>query len=282
MNATSNVSDSVRNSHPVYAGKRRRKMAATTTLEYHMVKSGRQGRPDLPMSGEQDLIVEARNGSPAAIELLISRYESRIFRMARNITGNHEDAEEVIQNAFLKAFQNLATFRGDSSFYTWLARIAINQSLMKVRGRRFKEVSIDKADNAEHNIISRELEDWGPNPEERYSQEELLRILDISISELSPEYRIVFQLRDVEGLRINETAQALALSVPTVKTRLARARFQLRNLLDIYLRPMHSVENRSRLVQRAQRPRCESARSKFGLRASGSRYRNCHFFVSPI
>ena len=116
-------------------------MPATTTLERQMVKSGGRGQSDLPLNEEQDLIVKARNGSPAAIELLVSRYESRIFRLARNITGNHEDAEEVIQNAFVKAFQNLATFRGDSGFYTWLVRIAVNQALMKIRHDQVADTS---------------------------------------------------------------------------------------------------------------------------------------------
>lgn len=168
--------------------------------------------------------------------MLVSRYNSRIFRLARNITGNHEDAEEVIQNAFVKAFQNLTTFRRDSGFYTWLARIAVNETLVKVRGRRSREVSIDHASDAEDDVIPHELEDWGPNPEKRYSQEELRKILETSVNGLDPGYRVVFQLRDVEGFSTGETARTLNLSLPTVKTRLRRARLQLRNSLDIYFR----------------------------------------------
>jgi RNA polymerase sigma-70 factor, ECF subfamily len=225
----------------------RKNMPATTTLEGQTVKSVRR-QSDLPLNEEQDLIVQARNGSPAAIELLVSRYESRIFRLARNITGNHRDAEEVVQDAFVKAFQNLATFRGDSRFYTWLVRIAVNQGLMKIRGLRFKEVSIYQAKEAECDIFPTELEDWGPNPEERYSQEELRRILDISISGLGPKYRMVFQLRDVEGLTTDETARTLGLSVAAVKARLARARLELRNSLDIYFRAPKRTALRGRGV----------------------------------
>lgn len=185
---------------------------------------------------ETALIVQARNGSVVAIEQLVRRYESRLFRLARNITSNYEDAEEVVQNAFIKAFYNLSAFRGDSRFYTWLVRITVNEALMKVRGRRFSQVSIENADEGEDQLIPPQLEDWGPNPEERYSQEELRHILDISISELSDKYRVVFQLRDVEGLTTDETARALGLSVTAVKTRLARARLQLRNSLDTYFR----------------------------------------------
>lgn len=191
---------------------------------------------DLSLNDEQDLVVKARNGS-RAIELLVSRYESKIFRLARNITSNHEDAEEVIQDAFVKAFHSSATFRGDSRFYSWLVRIVVNEALMKIRRRRFKEVSIDQAKGSDSEIIPIEPKDWGPNPEERYSQEELRRILDSSITKLGPKYRIAFQLRHVEGLTTDETARALGLSTVAVKTRLARARLQLRNSLDVYFRP---------------------------------------------
>lgn len=184
---------------------------------------------------EAPLIAEARNGSSVAIEQLVGRYERRVFRLAQNITGNHEDAEEVVQNAFVKAFRNLASFRGDSRFYTWLVRITLNEALMKIRGQRFNSVSVDDTKDAEDHM-PRELEDWGPNPEQRYSQEELRRILEASIGELAPGYRIVFQLRDVEGLTTEETARAVGLSVAAVKSRLARARAQLRDSLDIYFR----------------------------------------------
>jgi RNA polymerase sigma-70 factor (ECF subfamily) len=221
-------------------------MPAANTLKSEVVKSARRQQPGSRLNEEQDLLVPARNGSPAVIELLISRYASRLFRLVRNTTFNHEDAEEVVQNAFVKAFQNLTAFRGDSRFYTWLVRIAVNEALMKVRSRRFREVSIDDASDADDDVIPHELEDWGPNPEERYSQEELRRILDISISKLDPKYRIVFQLRDVEGLTTDETARALDLSVPAVKTRLARARLQLRNSLNVYFRRPKSRDGKTK------------------------------------
>jgi len=172
---------------------------------------------------------------------LVGRYESKVFRFARNITGNHEDAEEVAQNAFFKAFLNFAAFRGDSSFYLWLVRIDVNKALMKIRSRRFREVSIDRSkdsEDEEKKTISQELQDWGPNPEQRYSQEELRRILETAISKLAPRYRIVFHLRDIEGFSSKETAQTLHLSLATVKSRARRARLQLRDSLDVYFRPM--------------------------------------------
>jgi RNA polymerase sigma-70 factor, ECF subfamily len=205
-------------------------MAAETNFESPV--------PDI-LKGDDEaaLIAQARNESPAAIEQLVSRYEHRLFRLAQNITGNHEDAEEVVQNAFVKAFHNLAAFRGESRFYTWLVRIAVNEALMKMRGKRFREVSIDAETDEGDHLIPHELEDWGPNPEECYSQEELRTILAKSIGELVPGYRVVFQLRDVEGFSTEETARVLGLSCVAVKARLRRARLRLRDLLDAYFRP---------------------------------------------
>jgi RNA polymerase sigma-70 factor, ECF subfamily len=201
---------------------------------------------------ESQLVAWAGNGCGAAIEQLVGRYESKVFRLARNITGNHEDAEEVAQNAFFKAFLNLAAFRRDSRFYTWLVRITVNEALMKIRGRRFKEVSIHRAkctEEGEEQTISQEPQDWGPNPEQRYSQEELRGILETAISKLAPGYRTVFHLRDIEGFSSKETAQTLHLSLATVKSRTLRARLQLRDSLDSYFRPMKGKRKSRRPVQ---------------------------------
>jgi hypothetical protein len=122
----------------------------TSTTLLHM--------PDrLAIEDEIELVVEARNGATSAVEQLVDRYEARIFRMAQNITSNPEDAEEVVQNVFLKAFRNLANFRGDSRFYTWLVRIAINESLMKVRGRCPQNISINDVSKDEDRTVLREL-----------------------------------------------------------------------------------------------------------------------------
>lgn len=185
---------------------------------------------------EQELIAQAKSGSTAAFGRLVERYERKVFRLARNITRNHEDAEEVVQNALVQAFRNLSRFRGDSRFYTWLVRITVNEALMKVRRRRLNEISIDDSLETDESLIPRQLEDWGPNPEQRYSQEELQSILTKTIGKLEPGYRTVFQLRDVEGLSTEETAEALALSSSAVKTRLRRARMRLRNSLNKYFR----------------------------------------------
>lgn len=185
---------------------------------------------------EESLVARAKDGSTAAFGELVERYEAKVFRLARNITGNHEDAEDVLQNAFVQVFKNLARFRGDSRFYTWVVRITMNEAFMKMRRRRFNEVSIDEPLESDEDVIPRQLEDWGPNPEQRYSQEELQKILAETVGKLDPGYRVVFQLRDVEELSTKETAQVLGLSLPAVKTRLRRARRQLRDSLDKHFR----------------------------------------------
>jgi len=187
-------------------------------------------------SNEEELVAAAKSGSADAFGLLVMRYERRIFRLAQNITHNREDAEEAMQNAFIQAFRNLNRFRGDSRFYTWLVRITVNESLMKIRRRPRKEIPMEDSVDAEGVFIPHQVEDWGPTPEERYSQRELQAILDASISELGPIYRTVFQLRDVEGFSTDETAEALSLTTAAVKTRLQRARLQLRSSLNRFFK----------------------------------------------
>jgi RNA polymerase sigma-70 factor (ECF subfamily) len=117
-------------------------------------------------------------------------------------------------------------------------RITVNEALMKIRRRRFNEVSIDVPAEVDDSLFVREIEDWAPNPEQRYLQQELQRILATAIAELHRQYWLVFQLREVEGLSTKETAEALDLSSSAVKTRLRRARIKLRNSLDSYFRSM--------------------------------------------
>jgi RNA polymerase sigma-70 factor (ECF subfamily) len=182
------------------------------------------------------LVAKAKAGDMEAFETLVGRYERKIFRLAQNITQNREDAEDVMQESFLKAYEHLGEFQGHSRFYTWLVRIAVNQALMKLRKRRPNQVSLDEQVDTGEDSMSREVEDWGPSPEERYGQAELSQILSKVIAELDPAFRIVFQLRDIEELSTEETAEALNLSVPAVKSRLLRARLKLRQKLDRYFR----------------------------------------------
>lgn len=185
---------------------------------------------------EHTLVIAAQAGEVSAFEALVTRYEKRIYRLAWNITQNRPDAEDVVQDAFMKAFEHLGSFQGNSRFYTWLVRIAVNQALMKLRKRRYREVSLDEPLETEESAMSREIEDWGPTPEERFEQTELNKILTEAIAELDFRLRAVFQLRDVEGFSTEETAEALGLSIPATKTRLLRARLKLRDSLQKHFR----------------------------------------------
>lgn len=186
---------------------------------------------------ELALVQAAKAGDVAAFEELVKRYDRKVFRIAQHITQNTEDAEDVLQEAFLKAYTNLNQFQGNSKFYTWLVRIAVNESLMKLRRRRAdKTVSIDQDVETEEATMPREIADWAPNPEQLYKQSELNEILSKTIQGLPASFRTVFVLRDVEGLSTEETAEMLNLSIPAVKSRLLRARLQLRDRLNRYFK----------------------------------------------
>jgi RNA polymerase sigma-70 factor (ECF subfamily) len=190
-----------------------------------------------PASDELALVHAAKGGDDAAYEELVRRYDRNVFRIANHITQNREDAEDVVQEAFLKAYQNLDRFQGNSKFYTWLVRIAVNEALMKLRKRRPERfVSLDEEIQVGEESVPREVADWSPNPEQQYGQAELKEILTKTIQGLPPGFRTVFVLRDVEGLSTEETADALELSIPAVKSRLLRARLQLRERLSRYFR----------------------------------------------
>lgn len=188
-------------------------------------------------SDELALVQAAKQGDVSAFEQLVKRYDRNVFRIANHITQNREDAEDVVQDAFLKAFRNLEQFQGNSKFYTWLVRIAVNESLMKLRRRRSdRTVSLDQEVETEEDTMPREVADWAPNPEQLYRQGELNEILTKTVNGLPASFRTVFVLRDIEGLSTEETAEALELSVPAVKSRLLRARLQLRDRLNKYFR----------------------------------------------
>ena len=188
-------------------------------------------------TSELPLVLAAKKGDLEAFSELVKRYDRNIFRIAQHITHNEEDAQDVVQDAFLKAYQNLEQFQGNSKFYTWLVRIAVNEALMKLRRRRSdKTVSIDEDVETEEGSMPREVADWSPNPEQLYGQSELSDILKKTIQGLPPGFRTVFVLRDVEGLSTEETAEMLSLSIPAVKSRLLRARLQLRERLSKYFK----------------------------------------------
>jgi len=185
---------------------------------------------------EHLLVKAAKSGDATAFEELVNRYELKIFRLTMNITRNREDAEDAMQDAFMKAYSHLSSFQEDSRFYTWLVRIAANEALMRLRKRRPNQFSIDEPIEGEDDLMPREIEDWGPSPEQRYAQSEMHEILDQAIDGLSPDFRTVFVLRDIEELSTEETATAIGISVAAVKSRLLRARLKLRQKLDRFMR----------------------------------------------
>jgi len=186
---------------------------------------------------EAAVLEQAREGDTRAFSQLVRRYEGKIFRLAQHITQNREDAEDVLQETFLKAYEHLDQFQGNSKFYTWIVRIAVNQSLMKLRKRKSdKSVSMDETVDTGEDTVAREIAAWDENPEQRYSREEINKILETAIDSLAAPYRAVFVLRDVEDLSTEETAEALDLSIPAVKSRLLRARLQLRDKLTRYFK----------------------------------------------
>src|SRR5690348_1958645 len=198
-----------------------------------------------PVSDELVLVQAAKGGDVSAFEDLVRRYDRNVFRIAQHITQNREDAEDVVQDAFLKSYENLKNFQEQSKFYTWLVRIAVNEALMRLRRRRPERmVSLDEDIKTEEDSMPREVADWAPNPEQLYTQGELREILGKTIQGLPPSFRTVFVLRDVEGLSTEETADALDLSIPAVKSRLLRARLQLRERLSRYFQKRESGDGK--------------------------------------
>jgi RNA polymerase sigma-70 factor (ECF subfamily) len=186
-------------------------------------------------SDDLDLVHASKQGDVAAFEQLVKRYDRRLLRISQTVTRNREDSEDAVQEALLKAFHNLADFREDSQFSTWLIRITVNQSLMKLRKQRTqKEISLDEDFQADGDVLLLDVPDRAPNPEQLCWASELRDILVRAVEELRPILRTVFVLRDVEGLSIEQTAQVLNLSQAAVKARLWRVRLQLRERLNRY------------------------------------------------
>jgi RNA polymerase sigma-70 factor (ECF subfamily) len=177
---------------------------------------------------EKRLLTEAKGGSHAAFEMLIEPYRARIFRMAEGVANSHEDAEDVIQQSFYKAFVHLRRFRGNSSFSTWLTRIALNEGRMLRRSnKRFRYISIDDSREPDDVTLALEIADSRPNPEHSYFQGERRRLLLSAMNELRPGMRSVLQIRDLDEQSVRDTARILGVSVSAVKSRGQRGRRKL-------------------------------------------------------
>ncbi len=185
---------------------------------------------------DAELVAAAKTGDIAAFEELTTRHERQIYSLAYRILQNPHDAEDVTQQAFLSAVENLAKFREESSFATWLYRIATFAALKVIRKRKgLATVSLEEATESREDYDSvphpEYIADWKQSPEQLVERNETRRLLDESLAKLDDKHRLVFLLRDVEGLSVAETAAALNLSESNVKMRLLRARLQLREEL---------------------------------------------------
>jgi RNA polymerase sigma-70 factor (ECF subfamily) len=197
------------------------------------------------MSDEREFVNLLQQGDRAAFSRLVEQHSSMVFRLAMNMLGNQPDAEDVLQNTFLKAYQHISGFKGNSSLSTWLFRIATNEALMLLR-RHKPETAFSDAGNVEEDrseLFPSRFTDWCCLPEEEFLSAESRQAMDTAVKNLPEGLRIVFILRDLEGLSIEETSKALNLSIPAVKTRLLRARLRLREELSGFF--TEQVEKRS-------------------------------------
>ncbi|HEX3819027.1 MAG TPA: sigma-70 family RNA polymerase sigma factor [Candidatus Sulfotelmatobacter sp.] len=181
---------------------------------------------------EQDLIARVQRGRTDLFYVLVRPYERRVYAAALAILRNETDAEDIVQEAMLKALANIRQFRSEARFSTWLIQITVNEALMRRRRERKGMVeSIDERRDDEGEYIPRDFADWREVPSETLERKEIRQKLADALASLDRKYREVFVLRDVEHLNIQETAEALGISVASVKTRLLRARLMLRDLL---------------------------------------------------
>jgi len=189
-------------------------------------------------SEDEDLVQASKAGDTTAFEELVARYDRKLFRIACQILHNPDDAQDVVQDTFIKVFQNLGQFRADSKFSTWLYRIVVNQSLMELRKQRGRPSTTIELSNEgdEEGQLPIDFSDWRPNPEEQYKESELRELLTRLLLNLRPALRVVFVMHDIEGQSFQETAEALSLSLAAVKTRSLRARLYLREQLTAHFR----------------------------------------------
>jgi RNA polymerase sigma-70 factor (ECF subfamily) len=182
---------------------------------------------------ERKLVEGCRRGDFACFERLMGRYEKKIYNLALRMLHNPEDAREVLQETFLKVYDNLEKFRGEAQMSTWVYRIAMNEALMRIRKDKHRPRSLEVV-NEDGERRELDVEDWSPRPVDRLLTKELGGKLDRAIALLPEDYRGAFLLRDVEGLSNEQIARAMKLSVPAVKSRIHRARVFLRNELSPY------------------------------------------------
>jgi RNA polymerase sigma-70 factor (ECF subfamily) len=190
-------------------------------------------------SPDRELVERAQKGDGAAFALLVGRHQRQLYRLALRMTGSEADAQEVLQEAFLNAYQKLPNFRGEAQFSSWLYRIAANSALMRLRRKRRAPDSLPEQPleltapkfSADGNFDPPPRSDWSQRADDKLLSRELGLAIDTAVKALPEDYRTVFLLKDVDGLSNEEIASALELTVPAVKSRLHRARLALRGQL---------------------------------------------------
>jgi RNA polymerase sigma-70 factor, ECF subfamily len=192
----------------------------------------------LPGDADMALVAAAQDGNRMAFEILVERHEQRIFFVARRITRRREDAEDVVQQTFQKAFTHLRKFEGRSAFSTWLTRIAITEALMFLRrSRGFREVLIEDLNGNEETTSALEVPDSRPDPEAIYSQREWVEMLSLAMNGLPYGTRRAIQLRELDERSSGETARILGISVGALKGRMFHGRRRLRERLEHIVKP---------------------------------------------
>jgi len=185
----------------------------------------------VPAVTDEELVRRSKEDDERAFGELVSRYESKVYSLALRMVRNPEDAEDVLQDTFLRAYRGIKSFQGASTFSTWIYRITANSALMRLRKKQLPTVSIEDQEERETPV---NIADWTPGPVEQLMTQELQSEMDEAIEALPPEFRQVFILRDIEERSNAEVAEILDLSVAAVKSRLHRARLKVRNRLAGY------------------------------------------------
>jgi RNA polymerase sigma-70 factor, ECF subfamily len=202
--------------------------------------SNDEAPPASPVPSDEELVARARGRDLAAFEELVARHEDRLYRAAVRLLRNDNDAREVLQEGLLSAWRRLDSFAGQSQFGSWLYRVVVNSALMMLRSRRrhpavsVEELppgALDEATSAEASAAGG---DWSKRPDDHFQSVELKQHIQAAVDGLPEILRVVFVLRDAEGLSTEETAELLGITVPTVKTRLHRARLALRRAITEY------------------------------------------------
>src|SRR5258705_3244558 len=203
--------------------------------------------------GEDEVLVAAKRGDSAAFEILCKQSANTVFRIARRMMRSKEDAEDVMQESLQLAFIHLKSFKGGSRFSTWLSRIAINASLMKLRRKQhLRDVSLDESAESEQPSSRLDVEDQGPNPEQLYAHKERQRILFEAMNELTPGMRKAIELRELGERSTEETAQIIGISVSAVKARVFHGRKILRERLKDHVGPAWAAgRDTSRMIGNA-------------------------------